>query len=126
VAIKNPEGKFQPENHVRVAIFFIAAAVSVALSIMTWRGAALVNSRVWSLWERSNIESTADAAVIPPDLLPAADAVHASGGVASTPPAAVAVTKHRHPDRAAIRDYRHVRGALLKIFATSIESARRN
>jgi hypothetical protein len=126
VETENPEAKFQPENHVRVAIFFIAAAVSVALSIMTWRGAALVNSRVWSLWERSVTESTADAEVIPPDLLPAADGVQTSAGVASVSPAHVAAVKHQHRDRAAIRDYSNARRALLKIFATSIETARRN
>jgi hypothetical protein len=124
--MRNTETKFQPENHARVAIFFIAAGVSVVLSMMTWRGAALVNSRVWSLWERSNIESTADAAVIPPDLLPTAGGVQASPSVASVSHADVAVVKHRHPDHAAIRDYSRARDALLKIFATSIETARRN
>jgi hypothetical protein len=124
--MKNPETKFQPENRVRVAIFFIAAAVSMTLSMMTWRGAALVNSRVWSLWERSNIESTADAAVIPPDLLPAPDHRQTSSSVASATPAGVAGVKHRRRDPAAVRDYSRARDALLQIFATSIENARHN
>jgi hypothetical protein len=123
--MRNPETSFQPENHARVAIFFIAAAVSVAVSMMTWRGAALVNSRVWSLWERSNIESTADAAVIPPDLLPAPGTTQTQASVASVSPDGVAGVKHRHPNRAPIRDYSRARDALLKIFATSIGTARR-
>jgi hypothetical protein len=124
--MSNAETKFQPENHARVAIFFMAAAVSVAFAMMTWRGAALVNSRVWSLWERPNVELTADVAVTPPTLLSAADHVPAAAGASSASPSGVAVMKHRRPDRAAIRDYTNARDALLKIFATSIESARRN
>jgi hypothetical protein len=122
--MKNPESSFQPENHARVAIFFIAAAVSVTLSMMTWRGAALVNSRVWSLWEGTNIESTADAATIPPALMPASRSAQSSADVAAGRPVGVAGVKHQH--RAAIRDYSRARDALLKIFATSIENARRN
>jgi hypothetical protein len=122
--MRNPEPKFQQENHGRVAIFFVAAGVSLALSMMTWRGAALDNTRVWSLWEQSNIESAADAAVIPADLLPAPDKTRAASPVASATPGYVAGMKHRRANHAEIRDYSRARDALLQIFATSIETAR--
>jgi hypothetical protein len=121
--MRNPEPKYHHENHGRVAIFFIAALVSLALSMMTWRRAGLDNTRVWSLWEGSNIESTAEAAVIPPGLLPAPGTAQAPAAVASATPE-VAQVKHPRRNHATIHDYSRARDALLQIFATSIETAR--
>lgn len=119
-----PEPKFHPENRSRAMIFFVAAAVSLALSMMTWRRAGLDNTRIWSLWEGSNIESTADAAVIPPNLIPAPNTGHSAAAVASATPSSVAQMKHQRRNPAPMRDYSRARDALLRIFATSLEGAR--
>jgi hypothetical protein len=123
--MKNPESKFHPENHARVAIFVVAAVASVALSMMTWRRAALDNTRVWSVWEQSNIESSAEAAVIPPELMPKPSDHQAAAAVASPTPNDVAKTKQvRGKSPEPLRDYSRARNALLRVFAASIDTAR--
>jgi hypothetical protein len=121
----DPESRFHPENHARVALFIMAAMASLILSMMTWRRAALDNTRVWSVWEQSNIESRAEVAVIPPGpvTMPANDQAPAT--VASPAPSGVAQSKHdRGKVAEPLRDYSRARGTLLRVFAASIEDAR--
>jgi hypothetical protein len=118
--MRNPDPKFQQENRGRVTIFFVAAAATLALSMMTWRRASLDNTRVWTLWEQSNIESTADAAVIPPDLMPPSRSAQTAAPVASATPHGVAGMQPQDRNRGALRDSGRARDALLKLFTTSI------